>query len=101
MRKSRRPVDLSYPDKFDLWSAAGRQGRVLFALMLRNMRTKFFGHGLGTLIAIAWPLSHIVICVVIYTVIGRAAPFGDSIVLFVATGIVPFQTFSYLSRFMM
>jgi capsular polysaccharide transport system permease protein len=50
---------------------------------------------------VAWPLSHILILVVVYTYTGRVAPCGDSIALFVATGVVPFQTLSYLSRFMM
>jgi capsular polysaccharide transport system permease protein len=96
-----KSVLLSNTDNYDFWSAVRRQRRVLFALLLRNVRTKFFGHGLGYLIAVAWPLSHILIIVLIYTVVGRAAPFGDSIALFIATGVVPFQTFSYLSRFMM
>jgi len=92
---------LSNSDPYDLWSAARRQRRVLYALMLRNMRTKFFGNGLGYLVAVAWPLTHIVILVAIFAVAGRAAPFGDSIGLFIATGVVPFQTFNYVARFMM
>lgn len=92
---------LSSSEAFDLWSAARRQRRVLFALMLRGMRTKFFGNGLGYLVAIAWPLTHILILVTIYALIGRAPPFGDSTALFVATGVLPFQTCIYLSRFMM
>jgi capsular polysaccharide transport system permease protein len=69
--------------------------------MLRNMRTKFFGNGLGYLVAVAWPLTHIVVLVAIFTVAGRAAPLGNSVALFIATGVVPFQTFNYLARFMM
>ena len=53
------------------------------------------------MVAVAWPLTHIVILVAIFAVAGRAAPYGDSIALFIATGVVPFQTFTYLSRFMM
>jgi capsular polysaccharide transport system permease protein len=92
---------ISGTETFDLWSAWQRQRRVLYALMLRNIRTKFFGNGLGMLLAIAWPLSHIVICVAVYSIVGRAPPFGDSTVLFIATGVVPFQIFNYLARFMM
>lgn len=92
---------LSNSETYDLWSAARRQRRVLFALMLRNMRTKFFGNGLGYLVAVAWPLTHILILVALFTVLGRAAPFGDSTALFIATGVVPFQTFNYFARFMM
>jgi capsular polysaccharide transport system permease protein len=94
-------VYLSNTEAFDLWSAAERQRRVLFALMLRNVRTRFFGHGLGYLMYIAWPLSHVLIIVAIFVMAGRSAPYGDSVALFVATGALPFMIFSYLSRFMM
>jgi len=53
------------------------------------------------LVAVAWPLTHILVVVAIYAGLGRAAPYGDSTVLFVATGVVPFQIFNYLARFMM
>ena len=69
--------------------------------MLRNMRTKFFGNGLGYIVAVGWPLTHIVVLVIAFIGMGRTAPFGDSTALFIATGVVPFQTFSYLARFMM
>src|ERR1700678_2645705 len=94
-------VHLSGSETFDLWSAAKRQRRVLFALMLRNIRTRFFGHGLGYLVAIAWPLSHILILVAMYSLMGRLPPYGNSVVLFVATGTVPFMNFQYMARFIM
>ena len=81
--------------------AAAEQRRVLLAVMLRNMRTRFFGHGLGYLVAIAWPVVHILILIALFAGLGRAPPVGDSALLFIATGSVPFQIFSYVSRFMM
>jgi capsular polysaccharide transport system permease protein len=92
---------LSGTETFDLWSAAQRQRRVLYALMLRDIRTRFFGSGLGYLLAIVWPLSHILIVVAILIAAGRSTPYGDSVALFVATGALPFMIFSYVSRFMM
>jgi capsular polysaccharide transport system permease protein len=77
------------------------QGRILVALMLRDVRTRFFGSALGFLIAIGWPLSHIFILLAINTALGRAAPYGDSSALWFATGIVPFMAFQYMSRFTM
>jgi capsular polysaccharide transport system permease protein len=91
---------IDHDERFGLREALTRQGRVLFAVMLRNIRTRFFGHGLGYLIAIAWPLSHILILLAIWSFAGRAPPFGESTVLFLATGTVPFMAFSYISRFM-
>jgi capsular polysaccharide transport system permease protein len=94
-------VYLSDSEGFDLLSAAKRQRRVVFALMLRNIRTRFGGHGLGYLLAIAWPIVHMLVFFATFILMGRTAPYGDSVILFIATGVVPFMSFSYLSRFMM
>jgi capsular polysaccharide transport system permease protein len=94
-------VYLSGDETFGLWSAAKRQRRVVFALMLHNIRTRFGGHGLGYLIAIAWPLAHMLAIFASFVLFARAAPYGDSILLFIGTGTVPFMAFSYLGRFMM
>ena len=74
---------------------------VLTAIMLRNIRTRFFGTGLGFLIALSWPLIHIGLLIMISALTGRAAPYGDDIVVFFATGLVPYMAFLYISRFMM
>ena len=74
---------------------------LLLAVMLRNIRTRFFGHGLGFLIAIAWPIVHTAIVVGLFALGSRTTPVGDSAVLFIATGAIQFMTFSYLSRFML
>ncbi|WP_375461079.1 ABC transporter permease [uncultured Enterovirga sp.] len=77
------------------------QSRVIRALMLRDIRTRFFGHGLGYLISIAWPLAHLTLLIVIYYFTGRVAPYGDSLLLFFATALVPTISFMYISRFIM
>jgi capsular polysaccharide transport system permease protein len=78
------------------------QGRVIFALMLRGMRSRFFGNGLGFLVAsVGWPLVHMLILLAIYLLTGRIAPYGDSVVLFFATGLIPFMAFNYISRWTM
>lgn len=73
---------------------------VMAAVMLRDMRTRFFDHGLGFLIVSLWPLAHILILILIYTLMGRTAPFGDSLPVFFVTGLIPTLTFMYVSRFM-
>jgi capsular polysaccharide transport system permease protein len=77
------------------------QWRVLVALMLRDIRTRFFGSAWGFLIVIAWPLSHIVALLAMRVLIGRTVPYGESAALWFATGIIPFMSFSYMSRFIM
>lgn len=68
--------------------------------MLRDMRTRFFDHGLGFLIVSLWPLGHMIILLAIYKFAGRQAPFGDSLYIFFATGLIPTLLFVYVSRFM-
>ena len=75
------------------------QGDILYALMLRDVRTRFFGTALGFLVTVAWPLSHLVAIILINAGLGRAAPYGESSALWFATGTVPFIAFSYVSRF--
>jgi capsular polysaccharide transport system permease protein len=77
------------------------QWRILHALMLRDIKTRFGGSEWGFLIAIAWPLTHVLIVLLVNTGLGRAAPYGDSPALWVATGIIPFMAFNYMSRFIM
>jgi len=69
--------------------------------MLRIIRTRFFGHGVGFLVSIGWPFAHILLLLLINAAIDRAAPYGDSLVLFFTTGLVPFMSFHYMSRFIM
>lgn len=73
---------------------------VMTAVILRDMRTRFFNHGLGFLIVSLWPLVHMLILLMIYTVMGRTAPFGESLPVFFVTGLIPTLTFVYVSRFM-
>lgn len=77
------------------------QFNILVAMMLRNMRTRFFGTGLGFLISIGWPLAHVGLLLLFNAVIDRAAPYGESLVLFFVTGLVPFMAFNYMARFIM
>lgn len=76
------------------------QWNVFVALMLRDIRTRF-GSAPGFLLAIAWPLSHILILVVLNVSFGRTAPYGESPALWFSTGVVPFMIFSYTARFVM
>jgi capsular polysaccharide transport system permease protein len=72
----------------------------MYAVILRDLRTRFFNHGLGYLIAIAWPISHLFVLLFIYTIMGRTSPYGDTLYLFLATGLIPTLTFMYVSRLM-
>jgi capsular polysaccharide transport system permease protein len=73
---------------------------VMKAVILRDMRTRFFNHGLGFLIVSLWPVAHMLILLMIYSTTGRRTPFGDSLYVFFATGLIPTLAFMYISRFM-
>lgn len=83
-----------------LLDALREKRNVMTAVMLRDMRTRFFNHGLGFLLVSLWPLAHMLILIVIYTLLGRTTPFGDSLSVFFATGLIPTLTFMYVTRFM-
>jgi capsular polysaccharide transport system permease protein len=94
-----RSVSLSSRSRIE--STFLTQRRVVIAIMLRMLQTRFFGHGLGFLVSIAWPLVHIGILLLINTFVERAPPYGTSLTVFYSTGLVQFMTFSYMSRWIM
>lgn len=73
---------------------------VMHAVILRDIRSRFFNHGLGFLVVPLFPVGHVAILIAIYTLVGRNAPFGQDLKLFFATGLMPVLLFVYVSRFM-
>lgn len=82
------------------FDALSNRCNVMKAVILRDLRTRFFNHGLGFLMVPLWPLAHMVILLLIYSFSGRSVPFGDSLNLFFATALIPTLAFMYISRFM-
>src|SRR5687768_14506509 len=77
----------------DFTEALAIQGRVLLALMLREARTRYGRQQIGYLWAIIEPMIHITMLMVIFSFIGRASPLGDSLPMFLATGIATYLGF--------
>ncbi|GJE62659.1 ABC transporter permease [Methylobacterium trifolii] len=71
---------------------------VLYALMLRDMRTRFGGSHWGYAIVVLWPVTHVFMLVLIYVFRNVPAPIGDSRAVFFASGAVPVLIFQYISR---
>ena len=67
------------------------QARVVFALVLREMRIRFGRTQFGYLWAVAEPLAFIAAFSSIFYFMDRHPPFGNSMALFFATGILPFH----------
>lgn len=71
--------------------------RVLFALVVREMSTKFGRSYGGYLWAIAEPLGGIVLLTVLFSFTFHKPPLGTSFALFYATGVIPFFFFTGMS----
>jgi capsular polysaccharide transport system permease protein len=72
--------------------------RVLFALIVREMGTRFGRSWGGYLWAIAEPLGGIVLLTVAFSFALHRPPLGDNFALFYATGVIPFFLFGNVSR---
>ncbi|PPD14886.1 MAG: hypothetical protein CTY25_08820 [Methylobacterium sp.] len=73
--------------------------RVIFALMLRDIRTRW-GSTPAYVITFLFPLVHILALVGIWVAVGRLSPYGESNILWFSVSMIPFITFSYVSRFL-
>ena len=79
---------------------AARFWRVVYAVMLQDMRTRFAGGYFGFLIAIGWPLAHLAMLLVIRALVTVIAPIGDSPAIFYGTGLLPYILCFYPGRMM-
>lgn len=73
------------------------QTRVLVSLVLRETRATFGTSVFGYLWAIITPTISVALLVFIFSLVGRQPPFGSSLALFFATGILTLQFFTELS----
>jgi capsular polysaccharide transport system permease protein len=74
--------------------------RIVGAVLMQDMRSRFGNSYLGYLIALAWPLSHLGVITGAYLLRTRIAPIGDSPTLFIATGCIPYILCLYPARLM-
>jgi capsular polysaccharide transport system permease protein len=74
-----------------------RHLRVVAALMLREMDTRFGRAAGGYLWAVAQPLGTILLLSVAFSLMLRSPPMGTSFLLFYATGIIPFNMYRAIS----
>jgi capsular polysaccharide transport system permease protein len=72
--------------------------RIIFALMLREMRTRAANTKLGFAWAIAEPLMHLAVLAVIFSIFNRGhPPLGEDWFFFYATGVIPFLMWSHVT----
>lgn len=76
-------------------------GRVVLALMLRDIQTRMGSSYVGFLFGLILPLGHISVVTGIYVLMGRRSPIGADVVLFLSTEVVPFVIWSYTHQRML
>ncbi len=74
------------------------QGRIVGALMLRDMRTRFGHSHLSFLVALAWPLSHLFSLFLPFVYFAKFVPLGGSPSVYIATGVAPYILCMYPAR---
>jgi capsular polysaccharide transport system permease protein len=73
--------------------------RVIYAIMLRDIRTRFGHTKLGYFWAIMEPITHLLtLGSIFYAMNHSPPPVGDDLFLFYITGLVPFLMFSHVSH---
>jgi capsular polysaccharide transport system permease protein len=83
------------------FKALSVQVRVIYALILRETRTRYGKTRIGYLWALFEPLAHMLIFVAIFSFIGRSSPLGGSVAMLVLTGLFPYNLFSNLATQLM
>jgi capsular polysaccharide transport system permease protein len=68
----------------------------VFALMMRELKTRFGAKKLGYFWAIVEPAAQAAILAILFTLIGRSSLSGVPVALFMISGIMPFKFFSKL-----
>ena len=77
------------------------QARVVKAIVLRDLQSRFGRTLWGSLIIVAWPLSHLVFLVLAYLIIRRYVPIGTDAAVFFGTGVLPYILCLYPVRWIM
>lgn len=82
-------------------SALQVQFQVLHALILRDIRTRFGRTMWGYGIVVLWPCAHLLVLITIFYVRHMPPAIGNSLALFIFSGMTPMIVFIYMSRKMM
>lgn len=68
----------------------------VFALMMRELKTRFGAKKLGYFWAVAEPAGQAILMGMIFSLVGRSSLAGVPVILFMVSGIIPFKFFSKL-----
>ncbi|WP_117190665.1 ABC transporter permease [Rhizobium terrae] len=82
------------------WDVLDARVDVIGALILRDMRTRFGRSHLGYLLAVAWPLTHLITITTIMSIANRVVPIGTEPAVFISSGVLPYILCLYPARTM-
>lgn len=82
-------------------SALKIQLRVIGAIILRDMRTRFGRTYLSFAIQVGWPLTHLAVVMIAYLLAHKIAPVGTDVTVFPASGLLPYILCLYPARMTM
>lgn len=95
---ARRRVPRRDRPALGLLAQLGTRGRVVHALMRREMRSRYGKTRLGYVWAVMEPIAHLATLGSAFAVLNHSPPpIGDSLFLFYLTGVLPFLMFSHVS----
>ncbi|MFG1222110.1 ABC transporter permease [Xanthobacter wiegelii] len=83
----------------ETWAAAsGMHARVVGAVIMRDLQTRFGAGYFGFLLGLMMPLGHLAIALVVNFIVGRKTPLGTNVTIFLMTGVLPFVLWLYSHR---
>lgn len=98
-RARRGTISPSIAQSPSLVTLVRTQGRIVGALILREMRTRFGRSRLGYVWAILEPISHLLTLGSVFSLLNHSPPpVGDNLFLFYLTGLLPFLMFGHVSQ---
>jgi ABC-type polysaccharide/polyol phosphate export permease/Flp pilus assembly protein TadD len=96
LRRHRSAVSRAVPS---LAEDIAARGRVIHAIVLRDIRTRFGHTKLGYFWAIMEPITHLMTLGTIFYALNHGPPpVGENLFLFYITGLIPFLMFSHVSH---
>ncbi|MFG1350015.1 ABC transporter permease [Xanthobacter autotrophicus] len=94
-------TDTPRPTRFagESWrTASAMHARVVGAVIMRDLQTRFGAGYFGFLLGLLMPLGHLGIVILITTLLKRPIPLGRETPVFVMTGVLPFIIWLYSHR---
>lgn len=91
----------SPPTRFagESWrTALSMHARVVGAVIMRDLQTRFGTGYFGFLLGLMIPLAHLTVAIAVTTILGRPAAIGTDVPLFLMTGVLPFVVWLYGHR---